>query len=340
MEAYVFDVILITLAIIVVLHLVYNSRQNGSENMDNIESKRCRNNDQPTRSYNDGVYRDPGTVGLDRTDRSKPWYHYVNRLVDSETRDDINSKAIDALLKESKSNRSKDRKRCRIVFGDIYDGRQPAKTIDSESDEIDLRREMPTSMEGRFVDVLGNVCSPDDDALDVKKYIQEHVLDGKTECGCVVDKSKSLFTRDEVDEYREQNIQFADKINGTSAPIEDPVDRMNMIKLQGGIKAKGQTIADFYDNLVNTRNTYDTRVSNLNGPDYVTGGPVPKNRSISQPSIDISAIPVGFYTQRGNDGRYMMSDNWRYENDNPNNGGYFYEDVQGQDPMMDDSRML
>ena len=39
-------------------------------------------------------------------------------------------------------------------------------------------------------------------------------------------------------------------INGTSAPAIDPVDKMNIINMEGGFKGQGQTIADVYDKIV------------------------------------------------------------------------------------------
>jgi hypothetical protein len=84
----------------------------------------------------------------------------------------------------------------------------------------------------------------------INKFMLEKVLGGNEQCVCAVDKSKSEFTRDEINAYREQQLQFREKIYGTSASPEDPVDKMNLITLQGGIKGNGQTISSFYDSLL------------------------------------------------------------------------------------------
>lgn len=394
MESYVLDVILITLAIIVVLHLFYNNSgsKEGMSVVDSVvktltETKEERDAEKideeknkiilpenPTKTYNDGVYRDLGTIGLDTTNCSKKWYHYTNRLVTdkdlesndenenktrgNKTSDDINRESVEELIKSTQREdiRSERKKKGHLVFPDIHNDKMTADpeddddkiTSDSFSGKLkvsppifsDLHK---TYSDEKYVDVLGNVCSIGEDKIDMNRYIRDFVLDGNAQCGCVVDKSKSDFTRDEVDEYREKFIGFKDKINGTSALPEDPVDKMNQITLQGGIKAKGQTIADFYDNIVTpyTGRGYEQRPS-TGGGGFILGSPLPSDRCVRPPLFDASSgVPQGFYTKDANNGgRYMTRDNWMYNNENPNNGGAFYDGVHGQDPMIENDRML
>src|SRR5271155_4657379 len=107
MESYVLDVILIALAVIVLLHLFYKNNtvdketlretmavidtlkkdltetKNEQESLREEESQKVQIlPENPIKNYNDGIYRDEGTMGLDRTDKSMKWYHYTNRLVD------------------------------------------------------------------------------------------------------------------------------------------------------------------------------------------------------------------------------------------------------------------
>jgi hypothetical protein len=360
MESYILDVILITLAVIVLLHLFYNTESKTTQCTENMsvvnslvsslteteadEALRKDNKqilpEVPTKTYDDGIYRDKGTIGLDRTSCSKPWYHYTNRLVkgiddekilkDGKSRKDINREAVESLIKSGKVNKG------RLVFEDNYTDK-----VTSDPFEADITKYPPTLgglkyySDEKYIDVLGNVCSLDDDKLDMNRYIRDFVLDGNAQCGCVVDKSKLDFTRDEVDEYREKFIEFKDKINGTSALPEDPVDKMNKITLQGGVKADGQTIADFYDKLVGSTGTRQ-------GPGFVLGSPIPSDRCVRPPVFDASSgVPQGYYTKNANNGgRYMLRDNWVYNNENPNNGGIFYDGISGQDPMIDNDRMV
>jgi hypothetical protein len=105
-----------------------------------------------------------------------------------------------------------------------------------------------------YQSVHGNMCDIDNSDVDVKKYIRNVVLDGRDQCYCVEDKSKSEFLRDEVEDYREGMLDFYNKINGTADLPVDPVDKMNDIIMNGSIKnGNNQTIATFYDNLVKSR---------------------------------------------------------------------------------------
>lgn len=323
MESYVFDIILITLAVIIVLHLIYNNPAFYPNTQESMANVRCMDNTPILKTYDDGEYRDEGTQGIDRTDDSKKWYHVANKLVtnDPQTETENEGRAVGS----------------RLVFDDYYEGRLTSDPFDGADEPIPKtfgpKRKYSDE---KYTDVYGNVCTTDETDVDMKRYIRDYVLDGVAQCGCVVDKSKSDFTRSEVDEYREEQLQFHDKINGTSAPAEDPVDKMNNLTLQGGIKARGQTIADYYDNLVNVR------VSNLNGPGFIMGTSIPTDKCVSPPKFDSSSgVPQGYYTGNANaGGRYIMRDNWMYMNENPNNGGNLYDGITAHDPMIDNDRMI
>ena len=79
-----------------------------------------------------------------------------------------------------------------------------------------------------------------------KQYLQQYVLNGRK----YSDSPEPVeASRQEVDDYREKQLHFRDKIFGTSADPFDTVDRMNQITMQGGIQGDGQTIAQVYDRL-------------------------------------------------------------------------------------------
>lgn len=173
-------------------------------------------------TYKDNRYRDPGTCGLDRTSKNKKWYHNVNKITDTNFVGD---------------NIRRNVNKRKLTFNNFYDGRSDIINKPNISD-IAVRKD-------------NNDYDESDDSI--KKYILENVLNGKSECECIPDKSRSEFTRSEIDKYREEHILFNDKINGTSSPTEDPVDRMNMIHINEGIKGNGSTIADYYDKLVDVK---------------------------------------------------------------------------------------
>lgn len=340
MESYVFDIILITLAIVVLLHLVYNNslfannpaHNKNDENMKILKKSKKNTDYMIPKVYDECKYRDPGTRGLDRTVGTKKWYHFANRLVTDKT-PDLDS-TIDS-CKPSKKRRAK--KDYRLIFGDNYERNLTSDPIDANIPNIPVNMEIPDIAPGseKILDANGNVCSLEENSKNMNRYIREYVLDGKLQCGCAKDKTTSGFTRSEVDEYREKQIEFRDKINGTSDLPLDPVDKMNLITLADGVKANGTTIADFYDNIVSNEFTQD-----VNGQCLESS--IPKSKCIKNPIIDVSiGVPQGYYQGEANaESKYMLRDDWMYNNENPNNGGIMFEGIRAEDPMMEYNRTI
>ena len=234
----------------------------------------------------------------------------------------------------------------KLIFPDNYEGRLTSDPYDADAVQVkksglDMQGFLGNNPFEEVSDASGEACNLDPEMKNLKRYIREYVLDGRDQCFCATDKSKSEFTRGEIDAYREQQIEFRDKINGTSALEHDPVDKMNEVTITG-IKAKNQSIADFYDSVVENR--YDRkgdiklthRVGNLDGPGFIMGTSVPSDDCIRSPEFDLEApIPSGSYTRSANSGgRYFLRDNWMYTNENPNNGGLDATGVTGADPLM------
>lgn len=366
MESYVFDIILITLAIVVLLHLVYNnslfatqsSKSRHDENMKILRDLRKRDDYVIPKVYDDGEYRDPGTKGLDRTVETKKWYHVANRLVTDKTPDldlDLNLDTAKLCKREKEAvqeisalmngyNKTKTGKDYRLIFGDNYERKLTSDPMEANIPNIPANMEIPDIAPGseKLLDANGNVCTLAESSQNMKRYIRDYVLDGNVECSCVVDKSTSGFTRTEVDNYRENQIRFRDKIFGSSDLALDPVDKMNLITLKEGVKANGSTVADFYDNIVSNKFSDSSVGSYYTGPGFIMGTSIPKTKCIRNPMIDVSTgVPQSFYQGSANaDGKYMLRDNWMYNNENPNNGGIMFEGIRAEDPMMEYNRNL
>lgn len=242
----------------------------------------------------------------------------------------------------------------KLVFADNYEGRLTSDPFDADAVQVNMSG---LSMRGflgnnpfeAVKDSSGNKCSLDPEAENLKRYIREYVLDGRDQCYCATDPSKSEFTRDEIDRYREQQIEFRDKTYGTSKDFEDAVDKMNEVTLTG-IKAKNQSIANFYDSIVENKFDHQLkggyklthRVGNLDGPGFIMGTTIPSDDCIKPPQFDLNAaIPTGSYTQSANSGgRYYLRDNLMYTNENPNNGGPDSTGLRGNDPMLDPNLII
>ncbi len=365
MESHVFDIILITLAVVVLLHLVYNNslfthqsaNNRNDENMKILRDLRKQNDYVVPKVYDDDEYRDPGTKGLDRTIETKKWYHVANRLVTDKTPDldttanlcQREKQAVQEMsdLMKSGYNKTKKQKDYRLIFGDNYEGKLTSDPIEANIPNVPPNMDIPDTAQGseKILDANGNVCTLAESSKNMKRYIRDYVLDGNLQCSCAVDKSTSGFTRNEVDNYRENQIAFRDKIYGTSDLPLDPVDKMNLITLKEGVKANGSTVADFFDNILS--NGYNdamsnNNVSNMIGPGFIMGTSIPKTKCIRDPIIDVSiGVPQSYYQGSANaDSKYMLRDNWMYNNENPNNGGIMFEGIRAEDPMMEYNRNL
>lgn len=88
-------------------------------------------------------------------------------------------------------------------------------------------------------------CNKKHNTNPIKKYIYDNILNIHDKL-VVTDKTKSKFTRNEIDKYRDSQLQFREKIYGTSSPYMDQVDKMNLAQ---NIKATGITVAEYHDNI-------------------------------------------------------------------------------------------
>lgn len=399
-QSRIFDIILIGLAVVILVHLFLNNslfderESKTKEHMMNninfpsmhdiydkiIENSQPREKRRENRDDAHSVSRDNGYI--EQTDKNiTPYYHVVNKTV---TNNSVNSDDEIELsdstahsdvrdIRDIRDNRDVKASTCsassdskyvteheyakyadnkKLVFVDNYEGRLTSDPFDADAIQvnesgIDLKGFLGNNPLEELVDVNGNTCELNEETAHLKRYIREYVLDGRSQCYCATDKTKSAFTRNEIDQYRDQHIGFRDKINGTSSADYDPVDKMNEISMVG-IKANNQSIADFYDSIVDNKynnkgeSQITNRVSNLNGSGFIMGTSIPHNNCINPPEFDLkSAVPQGNYTQSSNSGgRYFLRDNWMYANENPNNGGTDHTGIRGSDPMSDDSLLI
>lgn len=143
---------------------------------------------------------------------NKQWYNVVNKLVTNDDDDVPDNK---------------------VIFDDIYNPNI------RQSTRINIDRKLKQ----RNKKNLGK--------FDAKDYIRDKVLNNNIQF-CVSDKQNSKFTHNDIDKYRDSQLRFqGEMINGSSVPAIDPVDKINIINMEGGIQGNNITIADFYDNLVN-----------------------------------------------------------------------------------------
>lgn len=80
-----------------------------------------------------------------------------------------------------------------------------------------------------------------------ENYIYDNVIDTRPKFTCNVDKTTATFSRSDVEKYREQQIEFRDKLYGSSSPPVDPVDKMNNFSCP-----TGRRIYDVYNEIIAT----------------------------------------------------------------------------------------
>lgn len=235
MNSNVFNTVLLGLIAVIILHFIYNSKNmNGRDNImrENYEDDKLTLYDNGNTIVDaSGKTRDRGTSGIFRTNQSKPWYKVANKQI-------INDLTV-----------PNDKKKSKLVFDDIYEGVLEGST-DTKDTKFQKMGEQKLCIESSFIDVNGDETTVNEHAKSIKDYIKDRALNGNKQCECVEDKSKSMFTREQVNEYREKQLEFRDKIYGTSSPAIDAVDKINLVKGQGNIGGTGQTIASYYDSLL------------------------------------------------------------------------------------------
>lgn len=143
------------------------------------------------------------------------------------------------------------------------------------------------------------------------RYIRDIILGGKFLCK---DKPEET-TNDEIDDFQNDFFGFSDKINYSSNESLDMVDKLNEIFSSGDtnlVNYNGKNISDIYNDL-----TKNDVIDNC-----VT------NKCILPPDVDRD-MHVGSYIE--DSGQTYSNYNWKYADDTVNNGGKFYENIEGYD---------
>jgi len=222
--------ILIIFAGIIFLHF-YNQR-----------NKETFKTTKKLKNWDDNVYRDPGTSGITTMGKDKPWWHVVSKL---------------------------EGKQKKLTIYDNYTGYQ---NNEEEKEEEQNNIKIERKEDNLFTDVDGNVMSAKQSAKEMKEYIKNIVLNGQTDCYCVDDKNPfdDKNKQDEIEEFRETQLDFKTKINGSSSPFMDDVDKINILYLRENDKGlEGKTIAEIHDKIIGNASTLNIVMNNnIAGNEY------------------------------------------------------------------------
>lgn len=166
--------------------------------------------------------------------------------------------------------------------------------------------------------IVSSKCPIQEMDFENDRYIKDFVLGGKFNCGATSEEPHN-FTRQEISEYQNKVFGFNDNVNKSSSAGVDVVDKLNEIYTDGNNELVGNTgkkISEVFDRLTQTE--VDKRKKCVN-PDCL----IP-------PQIE-TEYKTGSYLGNANVGKVYTKYNWRYEDDNVNTGGKFYDEIEASD---------
>jgi hypothetical protein len=171
-----------------------------------------------------------------------------------------------------------------------------------------------------YTNGMNNGCPLEEMERELDAAINEYAKYGRVNEG---NDSIQHYSNDEINDYRQNFLDFRSKTENTSGGI-DMVDRMNIMQAESGSadiskNYKGRRIADVYDDL--TRN--------LKGEDMC----------LMKPEFDPLTM-TNNYKSEGHNGNSLRKYHFRYYQDKAENGGKFFGNIEGYDPSSDSEQSL
>lgn len=157
----------------------------------------------------------------------------------------------------------------------------------------------------------------------VDNYIKEYALYGRPLCVNQNNKNPTYDKKD-IDIYRENQLEFNNNINRSSSGV-DMVDKVNELYLAGNgdcaKRLQGKTIAEAYDQM--------TKIYKADN----------QNTCLIKPEIDRASLGTHYMKPGHNSGTYI-SHQLRYNTDDVNTGGVFYDGIEGYDDTADHNMIV
>jgi len=157
----------------------------------------------------------------------------------------------------------------------------------------------------------------------VDNYIKEYALYRRSLCINQNNKDTSYDKKD-IDIYRQNQLEFNNNINRSSSGV-DMVDKVNELYLAGNgdcaKRLQGKTIAEAYDQM--------TKIYKADN----------ENTCLIKPEIDRASLGTHYMKPGHNSGTYI-SHQLRYNTDDVNTGGVFYDGIEGYDDTADHNMIV
>lgn len=166
-------------------------------------------------------------------------------------------------------------------------------------------------------------CPVDDMEDEMNRYMKDVILRNRMTC-----TDNAQFSNDEVLDYQNKFFGFNDKVNHSSSNEVDMVDKLNEIYTSDNNEMthyEGKKISDIFNNL--TQN-------NLNKQKSCPGG-----NCLVPPHVEAQHHDSS-YKSKSHDGHSFSKFHWKYETDSVNNGGKFYDDIEGSDSEFEGNLVI
>lgn len=165
-------------------------------------------------------------------------------------------------------------------------------------------------------------CPVDEMESEMDMYMREVILRNRGNCG------SEVFTNDEILDYQNNFFSFDNKINHSSSNEVDMVDKLNEIYTSNNNEITnhgGKKISDIFNELTQNK---------LNKQKSCTGG-----KCLVPPHSDAQHHSSA-YKHKSHNGNSFSKYHWKYEDDGVNNGGKFYDDIEGSDSDFEHNMAL
>jgi len=140
--------------------------------------------------------------------------------------------------------------------------------------------------------------------------------------------SEEVLGNDEILDYQNNFFSFGNNVNHSSSNEVDVIDKLNEMHTTNNneiTSQEGKKISDVYNEL--TQNKLNKEKS------------CPEGKCLIPPHSDAQHHSSA-YKQESHNGRSFSKYHWKYENDNVNNGGKFYGDIEGSDSDFENNMAL
>lgn len=244
---------------------------------------------------------------------------YMEELSDKSNKQQSNS-LFDSMKSEDRNNLEKDNSNKIIASQQVKsctsnDNSNKIIESQSKSNESDTSHGN-TNKIGNY---KNKICPVDEMDNSIDKYLKQYVLTAKHE------NEQKQFTRDEIKGYQSKFFAFEPTLNKSSSDVIDCVDKLNELQTTGNnefSKEHGKKISEVYDDL--TKNKFDME-KQCKYPKCI----IPPKEFIDDERAYLDS-----------DGLTFNKTNWKYETDNVNNGGKFYDSIEGYDTSSENNLVI